>query len=73
MAAVSEFRNCCFVECLFQRVLAYCSTWVFGCRYPKANVGSASGAIAAAQAGFDPLEEFCKSAPDADECRVYES
>ena len=41
-------------------------------RYPKANVGGASEAIAAAQAGFDPLEEFCMAAPDADECRVYE-
>jgi hypothetical protein len=43
------------------------------CRYPKASGGSASGAIGAAQAGFDPLEEFCASAPDADECRVYET
>jgi 4-alpha-glucanotransferase len=41
-------------------------------RYPNASVGGASDAIAVAQAGADPLEEFCKSAPDADECRIYE-
>jgi hypothetical protein len=37
----------------------------------SAAVSHAKAVAAADPTSNDPLEKFCESAPDADECRVY--